>query len=363
MRRGRGEGSISQRADGRWQASVQIDGKRVYFYGTQPEVRAKLRDALDRRSKGLSIGRSSRFGAYLDNWYANRKSSLRYGSQTAYSAAIKRVQADAIGALPLQNLRHDQIQSFLNRLKYAPATIELTKRVMKAALNDAVRSGLISVNPALLAKSPTRRRPAMRVMNASQAHVFLEFIEGHPYEAFYRVMLATGMRVGELQALTWENVNLDAGRIEVVASLTIIPGEGAKRLLPKTNKTRSVTLPDSLAEFMRRHNVTAKRRSLRAGIPWSDQSYVFTSQTGSYVRKNRVGQCFKTILRRLGLPDMRLYDLRHTAATLLLANGVHPKVVSEMLGHSSVAITLDTYSHVSMTMQEQAAAVMEGILS
>ena len=200
--------------------------------------------------------------------------------------------------------------------------------------------------------TPPRRAPYdFRVLSSEQAQTFLRAVKGDRLEALYVLAITTGMREGELFGLRWTDVNLRAGSLRLVRQ-------------PKTKSSRrQVLLPRIAVETLTAHETRQAAERNHAGTVWEDNGLVFPNQVGRPINvSNFLPRDFYPLLERAGLPRMRFHDLRHSAATLLLELGIHPKVVSEMLGHSRIGITLDLYSHVTATMQQQAVTALDDLL-
>ena len=203
----------------------------------------------------------------------------------------------------------------------------------------------------------------MMPLTEEQARTFLKACEGHRYEALYVLALATGMRRGELLALKWGDVDLDGGGLQIQRNLQSTSA-GYVFARPKTKRSRRrIALSTSVIAALRYHRAQQEEERLKLGEAWANLDLVFPNAVGRlYEASNFVRRQFKPLLRRAGLPVIRFHDLRHTAATLLLARAVNPKVVSEMLGHSNVSITLNIYGHVFPHMQQEAADLMDRVL-
>ena len=200
-------------------------------------------------------------------------------------------------------------------------------------------------------------------MTPEQARAFLDAAHGQRLEALYAVALALGLRQGEALALRWVDLDLDAGFVTVRAGLQRVAG----RLVlvePKTPKSRrTIAAPPIVVAALRAHRSRQLQDRLAAGAAWQDLDFVFCTQTGGPLDSRNVTRDFQRSLAKAGLPHMRFHDLRHSCASLLLAQGVHPRVVMETLGHSQIALTLNTYSHVIPVLQREAADRMEAALS
>jgi integrase len=213
--------------------------------------------------------------------------------------------------------------------------------------------------------NPPRGDPLdVQPLSPQEAERFLHAVSGDRLEALYTLAITTGMRQGELLALRWRDVDLERRSIRVTGSLQYIPGQGLRLSQPKTRKSRRhVLLTEVALASLRRHGAAQSAERSRRGIGWQELDFVFASRGGRPLyATNVIKRSFPRILKSAGLRQIRFHDLRHTTATLLLDQGVHPKIVSEMLGHSSIGITLDLYSHATPTMQETAISALDRLL-
>jgi len=236
--------------------------------------------------------------------------------------------------------------------------------VLHRALEQAAQWGLTPRNVAKLVTPPRPARREMATLSPEQARASLEAAEGDRLEALYVLALSTGMRQGELLALRWRDVDLEGGTLQVRATLQRTR-DGFQFAEPKTARSRrQVALTKPAVEALRRHRSRQLEERLQMGAAWEDNDLVFANEVGRPIEAgNLIRRSFHPLLDRAGLQHIRFHDLRHTAATLALGKGVHPKIVAEMLGHSQIAVTLDLYSHVTPTMQRQAAEALEAALS
>jgi integrase len=371
-RRGRGEGLIHRRTDGRWEARVDLgwhDGKRVRrsMYGvTRQDVARRLAATLREQQLGLlQMGPSQRLDAYLDQWLKTAKPGLAPKSYIAYEMYLRRHIIPELGNLRLDKLNPEHVEALLTRKLeegLAPQSVVHIRGVLRRALGRAVRFGLLGPNVAALTDPPRMQRREMAAMTPEQARAFLDAIGGDRLEALYLLALTTGMRQGELLGLRWPDVDLDGGELRVVHALQRL--EGALRLVnPKTAKSRrSVTLPAITVEALRRHHSQQAEVRLSAGVDWKDAGFVFCTSSGRPLEPRNVTRSFQRFLKRSGLMRMRFHDLRHSFATLLLIQGLSPRVVMEMLGHSQITLTMNTYSHVIPALQREAASKLDALL-
>jgi integrase len=306
-------------------------------------------------------------GEYLDRWYEAVRDSLRPHTQDGWRRHIQHWKA-VLGSMPLAKLTPADVQAGLARLPghLSDSSRQTLYTVLRAALNQAVRWGLLARSPAQGVKPPARERREMRVWDEEQAARFLEAARSTRYYALFHTALATGMRLGELLGLTWDDVDLEAGVIQVRRALAtgIVRGDQPVWQEPKTQASRRrIPIDRRAAEVLRQHRRAQLEERLRAGPEWRDHNLVFANQTGGRLYTSNIWQAMRACERKAGVPRIRFHDLRHTHATFLLRQGVHPKVVSERLGHASVKITLDTYSHVLPDTQAEAVRAMERVFS
>jgi integrase len=369
-RRANGEGSIYQRKDGRWAASISVGKlKRKHFLGhSRAEVAAKLAGALKAHGDGLPVRfERQRFEAYIDGWLAGVRSSLKQRTWTRYEQLMRCHAVPVLGKQPLEKITPQQVQRLYGEVQAAgssPGTVRQMHAVLHKAFKQAVLWNLVPRNVLDAVVPPKPRRRQMATLDPEQARRLLAAVEGDRYEALFVLALTTGMRQGELLGLRWQDVELDHGTLRIQASMQRTK-DGFALSDPKTNRSRrQVILTDSAKASLRRHRVDQAARRLLVGAVWLDQNLVFTNEVGGPLEASHVlRHCFYPLLMKAELPKIRFHDLRHTAATLLLGRGVHPKIVSEMLGHSNIYITLDLYSHVTPTMQKQASEAMELLLT
>lgn len=368
-KRANNEGSIYKRSDGRWCAAISTDhGRRKFFYGkTRQEVAGKLATALKARQDGLPIlAERQTVAQFLGGWLESVRPSLRPRTFVRYEQYVRLHAVPELGRVSLARLTPQHLQRlYANRLGagLSPMSVRHLHAVLHRALGQAARWGLVGRNIADLVTPPRGKRYEMTTLTPGQARTFLEAAAGDRLEALYVLALTTGMRQGELLALRWQDVDLEGGTLQVRGTLQRTP-DGLAIAEPKTSHSRrQVALTSMAVHALRRHRVVQASERLRLGAAWDDNDLVFANEVGRPLEvRNVLSRSFRPLVERAGLPRIRFHDLRHTAATLLLGRSVHPKVVAEMLGHSQISVTLDLYSHVTPTMQRQAAEALDTVL-
>lgn len=269
-----------------------------------------------------------------------------------------------IGTVAVNRLTPIQVQTAYSRLAskgLSGTTIQLIHGVLHKALDDAVRWDVVVRNVTDMVDAPRRSTVEVRALNPSEARLLLEAAKGDPLEAFYITALTTGLRLGELQALRWSDVDMSRRRLQVVATYQGMADGRPQFAEPKTARSRrGIHLSEMAVAALRDHRAGELAKRLKAGPAWHDYGLVFTNAIGrpldgDYMRK----KSFAALLDRAGLPPMRFHDLRHAAATILMSDGVPVKAISEMLGHSDITTTLRIYAHVLPTAHDQAAASMD----
>lgn len=373
-RRGRGEGTIYRRADGRWEAKVDlgfINGRRVRksVYGrTRREVQEKLTALLANVQRGLPVlDERTTVGEFLTQWLTAIRTRLRPKTYRSYEQIVRLHLIPVIGTLPLVKLQPQHVQQLVSsRLQrgLSARTADYCRIVLRVALNDAVKWGIIARNVAALADPPQRDPVQHRAWSVDEARRFLAAVRGDRLEALYTVALALGLRQGELLGLTWDNVDLEHGLLRVTQQLQWIEGKPVL-LPPKSAASRRVLrLPEVLRSALRRHRVRQHEERLAAGPAWVGNQWnlVFTTARGTPLDPKKVRSQFRAWCVRAGVRPIRFHDLRHTCATLLLAQDIPPRVVQELLGHAQVSLTLETYTAVLPRHLEAAAARMDALL-
>ena len=359
-RRGRGEGSVYQRLDGLWCAITPKEtGKRKSLYGkTKAEVLKKLREYRPGAGDATRLTVKEYLASWLDGPARNK---VEASTLDRYRMIFNGQVYPHLGGLLLVKLAPYHVQELyaaLERAGESARSRELAGTVLGTALRHAVRLKLIPHNPVSDIPKPRPVKREMRVWSAGQVKSFLKTAATDRLHALYVLAVSTGMRSGELFGLQWGDVDLEAGSLSVNRTLEELHGQFRLKE-PKTAKSRRrIDLPKMAVDALHDH----RRRMLAEGNAGAVQ--VFCDTAGGYLRQSNVHRrSMAPLMVAAELPRIRFHDLRHTAATLLLLAGENPKVVSERLGHASIEITLNVYSHVLPTMQKEAARKIDAMLA
>jgi integrase len=371
--RGNGAGTVYPRKnkDGKvigYRGSYIVNGKRYYVSAkTKTETEQKLRQAMTDADRGLTFDAGTlTLRDYLYRWLNDSvRDTVRDTTFERYEQIARLHIEPALGGVRLKALTPTHVRGlYKDKLQSrSPRTVQYIHITLHKALKQAVSDGLIPRNVTEAVKPPQIRREEIHPLMPEQVNALLSAARGDRLEALYVLAIHTGLRQGELLGLKWDDVDLEEGTLQVRRTLTTAKG-GLVLSTPKTKGSRrTVKLTQSAIEALRSHLQRQLGEIDRAGSLWEENGLIFASEKGEPLdRRGTVKYQFKKLLKCAGLPDIRFHDLRHTCATLLLGRNVNPKIVSEMLGHASIAITLDTYSHVLPNMQNEAAKAMEDAL-
>ncbi len=308
-------------------------------------------------------------GSYLEAWLDHARGRVRPKTWQGYEALVRLYARPALGELPLAELRPLHLQHLYAGLLSDPGrplsggTVLNLHLVLTQALSQAVRWGYLASNPAAGAQPPRPRRAEAAQIDAALSERILAAARGTRFECPAAIAISTGMRRGEILGLRWSDLDPDFSLAHVRRSL-----QPTRRGLvfeqPKTKRSRrAVMLPAFLRPHLERQREDQQHRRSKLGAAWCETDLVIDRGDGAPLHPDTLSSRWGVFLSRAGLPHVRFHDLRHAHATLMLQQGVHPKVVSERLGHASVGITLDTYSHVLPAMQAEATRAFDELFS
>lgn len=332
---------------------------------TRKELESKAAAIVHTAQTGFIEPRTVTFGEFWKRWCEAKAPTLSPSTARRYRD-LGRNHLVALAGMKLAKIGPGDVQRlYADRLNYglSGTSVRHLHSTLHTAFDDAVKWGLVARNVCDAVKAPARDRTEMQTWNPHQASAFLAAAVGDDLEALWRLAITTGMRRGELLGLKWADVDFDAGALSVRRSLS--RGDSS-RLIEREPKTqagrRRIALSPETIESLRRHRVRQLEYRLSAGIDYEDGDLVFVNPFGKHIHPNTLMRSFGRLTAVANVPRIRFHDLRHTSATLLLAEGVHPKIVQERLGHSDIAMTLNRYSHVTPHMQSAAADALETVL-
>ncbi|MEU7500561.1 site-specific integrase [Streptomyces griseofuscus] len=405
-RRANGEGTITKRKDGRYQAAAYVyrpDGTRTrkFVYGkTREEVADKLTEMQEQTRQGIPAASSTMaFGDYLTYWLASiAPERLKPATLNSYEGLSRLYIRPALGKKRLNRLSPADVRRFLSEFKSSclcclrgadeerpegkrtccavgrccerrpsARTVQYAHAVLRSALQQAIREELIVRNVARIVETPTVDRKEVRPLDAGEAKALLRTARSHRLYALWLLLVSTGLRRGEVLGLTWSDVDLNAGTLRVRRNVQRIRRELIFGT-PKTMRSvRTVSLPRRCVQALTQHRAAQDRERKIAGPKWKPAEgqpagLIFTTSTGRVIDPRGLNRMLTILCRDARVPRVRVHDLRHTCASLLLAQGVDARTIMETLGHSTITMTLDTYAHVMGTTLRAAADRMDDAL-
>ena len=340
--------------------------RRKTIHGTKKDAER----ALNAEHARIDAGKPPRqtgltLGAWLAKHFNERCPGVSARTLHGYRAVIKTYLPEHLLRRRLEAVSPSDLQELFNDMSgrgLSPTTVRGLRAVLRRALNRAMKDELLERNVATLVDLPKSVRKEIRVLSPEEVRQFLGEAAADRWHALWFLLVTTGLRPGEALGLKWGD--WDENKLRVRRALVRVPGQEWSLEETKTRRSRVVALPEMTIRALREHRTQQKRERLRLGEAYVDRGLIFARSTGDPLDANNLKKrYFKPLLEAAGLHLIRLYDLRHTAATLRLVNGEHPKVVQEMLGHASIALTMDTYSHVLPGMQEESAARLDVLLA
>lgn len=373
------KGHIRERSPGRWAIVLDLydeTGKRKRkwhsFAGTKRQAQEECARLIAEMRGGTYVEPSKvTISQHLETWLDHMKSQVTPRTHERYSEIARKNIVPLIGSVPLTKLRPVQISdAYAKALAsgrrdgkggLAPSTIIYMHRIIKQALAQAVKWGMLVRNPADAVKPPKAERAGLKTLDMPQTAALIEGLRGSRMLIPAMLAVLCGLRRGEIVALRWRHVDLEAGVLSIVESAEQTR-EGVRYKAPKSGKGRTVALSATVREELRQHRLRQAEELLSFGIRQDEATFVYAQEDGSPLQPRTLTHAWAKAIAKTDLPRIRFHDLRHAHATHLLQSGVHPKVASERLGHSCVGVTLDIYSHVLPGMQEDAASRVDEAL-
>jgi integrase len=367
-------GHIRQKSKGSWQiqiyAGIGPDGKyRRHFetiHGLKSTAHKRLNELLVSLEKGIYTppGRLT-VAEHLYNWLEGYvKTNCSQRTLDGYQSIIAHHLIPALGNTQLKHLRPQAIQAYYGKAceRLSARTVHHHHRVLSQSLKYAVRQGYLGRNPAELVDPPSPRKKTMLTLTPAEVEVLLDAAQDSHYYPVIYTAVSTGLRQAELLGLRWRDIDLDMLSISV--SQVLYKRKGICQFNePKTSHSRRrISMTPKLALFLREYRAESESLHQQLGQSLSLDSLVFASVEGKPIDPGVLSHDFAKVVKRAGLEGVRFHDLRHTFASLMLLRGAKPKVISEALGHSSVAFTMDTYSHIIEGMQEDAMVLLDAVL-
>lgn len=338
---------------------------------TQKEVAQKLKECTYEIDQGTYQAPSKMtVGEWFTIWLREYLGAVKPSTSYLYERVVELYIRPRLGQQRLDSLKPHMIQAFYNRLHHPeqPNTDPLSAKTIKnihgvfhKGLQQAVLNGCLRTNPADACVLPKINKKELHPMDEVQAAAFLKEISGHQYEQLYKIALFTGLREGEVLGLTWDCVDLDKGTLLVKQQLRREQKKGGKFYFssPKNGKSRCLTLAPTVVKQFRLQRLRQNAMRMEAGSLWEEHNLIFTNAVGYYLSYRTIYDCFKRIVKRIGTPETRFHDLRHTYAIVAIKSGDDIKTVQENLGHATAAFTLDIYCHVTEQMKQSSADRME----
>jgi len=371
-KRGHNQGSVyKHKATGKWCSQVTIQGPRLTeYFSTQKEGFEWIQEMRLQIDRGLTFEAAKlKMSDYLKYWLDTIQDSIKQTTWIDYRQGVKNHILPNLGDFKVKDIKPIDIQLLINRKKEEGLSawrLQYIKRILNKALNQAVLLGIIPFNPVKGVTVPRPPKREMNVWNKDQVKIFLASLEETRFEAFYYVAFTTGLRQGELLGLHWNDLDWKNKTLSIKRQLRRVREKGVVfEELKNKHSQRVIVLSDIVITKMESHQEHQKKMILFAGDRWKDKEkkIIFPSTIGTPWTPRNCYRHFQEGTKKLELPKIRFHDIRHTAATLMFKENIHPKVVQEILGHASIVQTLDTYSHVIPSMQEEVAETLNRLFS
>jgi integrase len=372
-RNANGEGSVWLRKDGRWCAAAYLPTltggrKRVTTYGhSRAEVKSKLRELLDKAARNIpATPVSLTVAVYLAEWLTHIRQHVRPNTYVGYETNVRLHLVPRIGQRKLARLTVRDVRLMVDKMRmdgHKARVVQHVHSTLRAALEHACREELVSRNVAKLVRveRPTPLKPR-EPLSIDEARALLLMVKDHRLNALWTLLIMLGLRRGEVCGLRWEHVDFETATLRIVQTVQRVDGK-LQELGTKTRRSnRTVPLPTRCLYALADHHGMLQRRYGEAGRPWQPSGYIFGTAHGTPLEPRNLTRMWTKLCEQLGVRRVPLHALRHTCVSLLMALGVHPRVVMEIVGHSAIEMTMNVYSHVNMDTQRAALDQLDGEL-
>lgn len=370
-KRGNNEGTIFKRSNGMWRAQTSANGKRISFSAkTRAECRQWLEEVSYQASQGINLeAGTKKLQKFLEEWLITVRSSRRPSTVSIYKRVLKRHVFPTLGSVQVKQINPEQIQSlYAKKLAdgFSDHAVHQIHQVLHVAFEHALNLRLLPRNPVSYTSPPTPKSTEMSFYDEGEVQTLLLTAQGigdHYYPIYY-LAVHTGMRQGELLGLKWNDLDWKRQTLSITRQLVYRRGGVFEFREPKTkNGKRTILLGKAAIDILREHQDNQNLQRRRKATAWQEHGLMFASTTGTPINPSNLRRSFRVLLKESGLPKIRFHDLRHTAASLMLNNGIPVLIVSRRLGHSKPSITLDVYGHLIPSKQEEVVQLMDEILT
>jgi integrase len=366
---GNNEGSVHKLSSGQWRGQVSHEGRRLSkVFPTQRECLDWVRKNRNQIDEGMTYA-STRLtvSEYMSGWLTNAKTTKRPTTWVHYEQLTRQYITPKIGRIKLKDLRAEHIHQFYNHLLEINTGVHTVRKIhalLHCALQQAVKLRIIPQNPSSLVDPPRKPTREMSILTESQISQMLVTAKTHRLEALFHLAIVTGLRESELLGLKWTDLDWTMHILRVERQLVRPNGKGVEFSAPKTGYgKRSIKLGEKTIEVLQNHYKRQQGERVFAGDEWEEHGLMFTTHTGTPIYQRSLQRIFKTLLRHAGLPPVRFHDLRHSSASLLLNRDIPTIIVSRRLGHARTSITTDVYGHVLANMQDEAAELIDELVT